>query len=555
MLFTTPNNVPGKRRARFRCFFVLSLATIALLGLGSGLHPRDNSQDPIVSIAQLPASIDAVVVIEEAASLRAFDSGGAIIGALVETGLLTRTTRSWEELASSLDWTPGEAFDELFGRRVVLVFDEIQNTSGPRWVVVADVDVRTQARIRKKLKLAPRTVANSARVLAGERGRFRLAVIPGQPGTDVSSLLIAPVEHKAFFFQTLKALTDPDADIARFGDTRGYHQLQRLERRTLSVVVQPASDAGESDSFIALSARCAGTDWIAHWFGSLSLLGISPEVAQALDAWPCQAFESVSQDALLAVMGVTGRVQTDTLGSLGRFATSLLNVGGAASAFSDAGPVQMFAIHRTARASSADADVGSTSQIDLIIAAQSAQPGDPAAIDKALAKFIAGVSKPASQSKLDLSGAFPYAIRSVKIDPGGQPTFAWLHAQGEDITISWSQTRPPDETSGETDGKAWWIVQISGSQSAQALGGRLNAVAFALASGTSTPPSAKRVSMGVVRPCELVDWLTDLGMDATGELVMFRDIEKLRWDAWITDEQLIEGEARLTVRPRARPLR
>ena len=60
---------------------------------------------------------------------------------------------------------------------------------------------------RKKLKLAPRAIENNTRVLAGERGRFRLAIIPGTDVADVSTLLIAPVDHNALFFQTLRALT------------------------------------------------------------------------------------------------------------------------------------------------------------------------------------------------------------------------------------------------------------------------------------------------------------------------------------------------------------
>ena len=543
MFFTTQNDALGRRQACFCRLFALSIATAALLGFGPKLSHRGYSQDPITSIAQLPASIDVVVVIEEAAALRASGAGGAIIGALVDTGLLAKTARSWEELASSLEWTPGEAFDELFGRRVVLAFDETHRPSGPRWVVVADVDEPTQARIRKKLKLAPRTVANSVRVLAGERGRFRLAVIPGQPGSGISSLLIAPIDHQDFFYQTLKALTDPDSDMARLGDVTGYHQLQKLERRPLSVLIQPAGDAEEPDTFFALSAKYVGADWIANWSGSLSLLGISSDVAHDLRPWPWRAFDRISEDAFLAVMGVTGRVQSDKLGSLGRFATGLLSVGSAASTFWDAGPVQMFAIHRTSTPSAAGADMDPVSQIGLIIAAQSAHPGDAAAIDEALAKFIASVSEPASQSQLNLKGTFPNAVRSVKIDPGAGTAFAWLHAEGEGLTISWSQT----QTSHETSHDAWWIVQISGSQNAQAPRSRLNSVADEFARVEGYPLSAKRISMGVIKPRELVDWLTDLGMDATGELAMFRDIEKLRWDAWINDENLIEGQARLTV--------
>ena len=83
----------------------------------------------------------------------------------------------------------------------------------------------------------------------------------------------------------------------------------------------------------------------------------------------------------------------------------------------------------------------------------------------------------------------------------------------------------------------------------------MSSVADEFARDKSYPPSAKRISMGVIKPRELVDWLTDLGMDATGELAMFRDIEKLRWDAWINDEHLIEGQARLTVRLRGWPPR
>jgi hypothetical protein len=551
MLFTIRKGQSSRPRANVCGLLVLGFTASVLLGIGLGSDSRpgvgrDDTQDPIIGIAHLPASVDVVMVVEEAASIRVSDAGSAVIGALVETGLLSKTTKSWEELALSLGWTPDEAFDELFGRRVVLALDEIDGKGGPRWVVLADVDESTNARIRKELKLAPRTIANNARVLAGERGRFRLAVIPGAPGSRVSSLLIAPVEHKGFFFQTLEAITDPLADVARFGDTLGYRQLKQLERRPIRVVVQPASDAGSSDTFVAMSAKCDQGDWIVHWSSSLDVLGLSSDAASEIHPWPKKAFSRLSDGALVTVMSVTGRVQTDALGTLGHVATGLLNVGGAANVFAAAGSVQMIAIHRIVPPDSTDADPDAVPQIGLTIAAQSEEPGDAAAIDEALTKFIAHVAGTSASSKLDLNGAFPGAIRSVTVDPVERTELKWFHAPGEDVTIRWSQT----VTSDEKPEDAWWVVQIAGAEDVGKPSGRLCDVTRALGDEQGGPAAADRISMGVIKPRELVDWLTDLGMDATGELAVFRDIERFGWEAWITSEQLIEGQVRLTVQPR-----
>lgn len=545
MVFTKPNAVLFKQRSSYRRCIAIGIAVGGLLAFVQGSSRTSHEVDPIVGIAQLPASIDAVLVVEDATSLRTSQTGRAVIDAFIETGQLTKTTMSWAELAKSLGWTPEKAFDELLGRRVVIAFDELTDDWGARWVVMADVDESTQTRLRKKLKLTPRVIANDARVLAGERGRFRLAVLPKQGGSSISTLLIAPIDHKSFFFETLSALMEVDDDLARLGDTKGYHQLQELERRPIRLLVQPSSKEDSTAKFFAMTAKRAGPDWIAHWSGSFELLGIAPDAIEDLHAWPWRAFERVSENALIAVMGVAGRVEGDMLGSVGRFASGLINLGTSASLFPESGPVQMFAIHRHVHAEETDADVGEKSTMALTIASQRAPSGKTSNIDKALAEFASGLAETSTRSQFDLDGAFPGAIRSVEVDLGDRADFAWLRSDNESLNVSWSHAIGDEEAERDF----WWVMRLEGTQRANPDAQCLSDIAGSLAKTNRSQRAAKRISTGVMQPANLVDWLTELGMESPEGLAIFRHVEALRWDAWITDSELIEGQARMTVRP------
>lgn len=133
----------------------------------------------------MPSSADLVIVADRAAMLRRTTAGRAVQRAFDELGLTENLDAAWPDLAKELRLDTTEAFDELLGRRFVLVVRE--SADGPsEWAAACDVRDEIEARLRRNLRPAARGFVLNHPVFAVEGGRHEIvsiAVGAGLPGT------------------------------------------------------------------------------------------------------------------------------------------------------------------------------------------------------------------------------------------------------------------------------------------------------------------------------------------------------------------------------------
>ena len=533
------------QRVRAGVIPVVCMAVLAGVIAGWSAGPADRPTDPISSIANFPASIDAVIVIENATRLRASEPGIALLESFQRAGLLAKTIVSWGDFARELGWTSGEAFDALLGRRVSLLLDDLDRAAGPRWVLLAEVDRSAEDRIRRRLELTPRTIAHGARVLAGERGRIHLAIIPGGARGKVSSLMLTSSEHEAFFWRVLASITDPKASAPRLRDTRGYRELQRLERRSVRVLIQPGARVGTVGGFCAVSAALSDDGFTAHWRTSLDAFGIQDAMNQGVQPWSREAFDSVSDDALIAVMGVG----PSAFGVVGRFVATMLNIDDEDGEWPTLGPVRLLAVHRGDGGKPGVALPGRRdgfTRVRVTLATQTGGSESAAEADGAIAGFVSGIGTSDSADALDLGGAFPGAVRSVRVTLNDRVDGPWFEGLGSNPRISWAQSLPAQARGGGS--VPWLVVELDGGDSSQAPDRRVASLINALSAAQVPTDRGTMVSLGVVRPHALVRWITTLGLDPTSTLTPISSVESLRWEAWSEGGDVVIGQAEVVMR-------
>lgn len=126
------------------------------------------------AVAELPDSVDLVVVVERAADLRTSPLGGAAVQFLSESGILDELTKAWGALAKQLGWDEKETFDRLLGQRVVLLSRGAAGGEARRWAVLSDITVDTEERLKAKLQAAPRAIEQGHQILTVENGQYEL---------------------------------------------------------------------------------------------------------------------------------------------------------------------------------------------------------------------------------------------------------------------------------------------------------------------------------------------------------------------------------------------
>lgn len=183
-------------------------------------------QPPDIASAadRAPGDTDLLLVIDHAADHRRGAAGGALAFLADKLFADGDTFRKWDELARTLGWSDEQAFDQLLGRRIVLVGRGLGGAD-PSFALLADVDRAAEWTLRKRLKLAPRGIVNGRTLYSVEDGRFELTVERTDGGATV---LVAPANRPKFFDEMAAMLggRQPGA----LSDTPEMQQLRALVR-------------------------------------------------------------------------------------------------------------------------------------------------------------------------------------------------------------------------------------------------------------------------------------------------------------------------------------
>jgi|GEM_PF-2050544 len=462
--------------------------------------------DSLVSVvSRAPGDAELVVAVEDAAHLRRTRIGEALTGVIRESGLLERTGSAWDELALRLGLSDDDAFDRLLGRRVVLIVRP--GGAGRDWALISDVDQRTEALLRARLRPVPRRLVNRRPVYALENGAFELVTARLSDGRAL--FLITP-RGSGLLGDGAAMLLDgtPALDETRPGSVEA---LRSLDAGDVAVLWRPEG------GFAALSAEADG-ELSASMVSTPGLLWGPRTCCAGFDLWSGDHAEAICDGALLAAAGLMGSADDQIA---------------LASAFVRAGPLHgviqqlepwtgqrlAFAVRET--------DDGRVS-VDVVSELIADEAGGP--VDRAMALGARRLAQTSGGSFTKppacLPDTVPTAIRTHSLGVYGAGLF------GEQSSVSW--------TYAQRDGS--WLVASIGPAGSNADEARR---AAERAESPSRGRVRPRVSVGVVRPNALLRLLAGHGIELPKPLLALERIGSLRWDAWL-DGQMIRSRVILS---------
>ncbi len=292
--------------------------------LGSELpcvEPRgvETPANPFLWLADVPVAVDAAAVLNNPAEHFLLNDSGRFIRKLLAIGgLFTHTEHAWDALSKAFDAQTDETIHSLLSKRVVVVWDGIDFSSGSffqladaidtRWTLVCEVDPAYLQRIREHLKPVRRRIEHGHAVYAIEQGRYEIVLLSPQDsdrehqgqgdegggGWDGAAIILAPRKGSSLLNHVLASYTiGPDALPDQIKAKGGHSIVHGREELIASIEV-------EADWSIA---------WIAQLDGFLPSQGI-----------PSQGIPDQSQEKSAAVVGV---ISTPERGITLRFATDL----------------------------------------------------------------------------------------------------------------------------------------------------------------------------------------------------------------------------------------
>lgn len=481
----------------------------------------------IVSAAEsLPADVDLIVVIENAADLRRGAAGaplGGLAGALFE---FADTRERWRDFSRTLGWPEDEAFDALLGRRAMLVGRGIWD-GPPRWALLTEIDADAEARLRKRLPVAPRKIAWRTPVLSVE-ARFELAIIKGRQGAIA---LVAPNESAALFDELLATAA------ARAPAARGPAALRDLR------AIQAAHDIDSPQALFYTRLPPGVGGWagaVAQLDGAWLRAAIIARPEQAPDPvtpWPMGEFNAMEKDALLAIMERASGAGARP-GGLGAGA-----IGDLLWAAPDS-PLKPFLGDRHALAiypAEGHPGLDIVAAVQLTDAFAAAIAGDDM-MNGLIQWFSERVQKGAW--RFEFNGDFPEALRVATILPADQSAIPFVAERGLEVAWTYRRSRREGDPSG-------WLVCGLNPQ-------RVVRTADAIISAKPDRSLKPFLSVGAVRPSALFETLKQTGRPLQKPFAGLRWVESVEWTTLTTgDGARVRGSARAIeggVRARLRAL-
>jgi len=518
----------GRQRAPHARGLVWSV-TLRVVALGALLsaiaavstsrtRPAAADTDLVRSVLALPADCHVVIAVRNPAARLATPQGRALASMLVKTGLVTRkTVDAWELLARSLRLTPEEAFDRLFGSRLILVSRRNPERAGTTpFVLVSEIDRGDARDLLKSLRVNPRSEIRGIPWFAGERGKFKLAIT----GKDRSRrLLLLALDEAGPLFDDLVAGLGGGAPTTRLGDTPIASAIDRFESsEVLALRRSPAPDSpGRPWSrFSALGASATPEGWTAR----IELRPASPQ-AIASAGWPAGTVDRLDDDAALALLTSVSPIELDQTRAL--FGADMWDPFG--KPFSDlvTGRIALVVRAPTPGADPADGAVS--------LGIESPQP---VALAAAMDRFIAGAlttlrhRSGLPEPVADFQGEHPAAVRVVGIE--GDPAVTLRDLVGPSPTATWALCAAPHTPRSP----AWFTAGVSGSSDewpVRWMCDRLQTV-------PTNRDQPARLSEGVLRPRLLERWARWAGamqptaLEAIFEPFLLSGVAEIRWTLW-----------------------
>ncbi len=496
-------------------------ALLALLAVPAlaGRAPAD--VDPQAVGALVPEDVRIVVALDGAADVRTSPVGRVVVDLASLAGVMDGIAPPWAELADALGMTQERAFDELLGTRVVFASrfgpaDDHARQRDAAWALMSWVAPDTADLLRQRLRAAPRDMLGGRPVLTIDGGRLGLLLGPTERGRRV--LLIGPTDRRDLFDELGRSLDrGPDRPLA---DSAGFDRVTRLGRR--------------GDAFILGRARDDGGPWIAALAEhadrriDVSFLLADPAPGDAAPAsvrtWSRDTFDALSRDVYALVLD-----QND-LGGHGR---SLPRLGPGLPL-----PPEVRALMADRRALLARPAAAGPIEIALAVetldVAEMSEVGDQLVED--LVRALPGGER-LGDRVASLRATPPLAVRTVDVSRAipALEEFGWRAGPW----LSW-RGRATGEPCDPGQAPGWWTVGLG------------TAAVDDLSHAVATPTegvSLPWMSLGVVRPGELLRALARAGAPAPDVLAPLQRVREVGWEALRMGEGMVVGLGRLEVGP------
>lgn len=486
---------------------VVLLALTALL-LAHPAHARGGqggSSEAIETVRAIAPEADLIVILDDGAGQRKSAAGQAMTGMLVELGLAQQDgdlAGAWSELAGALGLDNARAFDELFGRRMVLVAEGTTVQGFGSWAIASVIPTPMALDIIKKLDAKGRDVEADQTVFAIEGGAYRLSLLRprGAGAADHHRLVVvAPRGSNELLRRLVRGMIEQ----------KNWDRLVGTGKRPAPSLTGSLLTRGVEVARIGVLQSDTG------WRGQAQFE--MPEFEQRSAGWAGEEFTALSKDAWLAMADEV---------DLTLLADSPL----AAVLPIDADRLRELSAHCTGRVYlrlMPQGDHGASLSICLEL---KPTPEAAALADRAV-RDIAGLLTGSRDAVPDYRGFMPGAVRTVPLRGefaeqvlrpmvGGHPTIAWR--TGAKGNSSWWTTRIAPGGTDHTSSLDELLVGLPAGEA----GGRL-------------------VSLGTLRPGPTAG-VIERGMDAK---VSFRPtLERVETVHWTTRQRGTQLEISFDVR-------
>jgi hypothetical protein len=440
-------------------------------------------------LASLPDDVDAVVALRSLSRLRTSSAGGFALD-LLGAEAFEPVREGWSDLAQAMGLSSERAFDAVLGDRVVLA---IRRTDSPLpdWTIQTSVSAKTEQLLRKRLKVAPRTIVAGQTLYAVERGALELTVARAAEGSASARVVLAPAGSRLFEdivrgrAKDAPSVVDTPMGRTIFDAPSGdVFVLARLRER--------------ADAWAALVGRVDDDSFVADVRGSLSH---DNHEHAACSGWTSDQAGALANGALVAVFDSR--------------ASALAEVG---DVLGEALPKQLLAIFK-------DNEALTGREAMLIVTNDEGAPAVVSAVELNNMEQGARLGDDAMDQILEMAGLTPRRFEGVA-------PLATRRVEQGPISLGWAFVPVADDA----DTRAWWIYSTDSSQLDAAR------AAFVLA---SPDPEGLRAA-AFVRPAEFIGALTRLGAPIPSAIDAFARVESIEWVESHAPEKVLD--ARLVVR-------
>lgn len=529
-----------------------------------------NRGGAVQAACRLPRSADLIVVVEHGAELRNSRLGAAAAQFLQEAQGLNQSREAWSVLAAQLDWSESETFDQLLGGRVSLVSRASADGKTMLWVLLSDVSIDTDIRLKQRLESAQRSIDQGHQILSIEKGKYELTshrhtTISSTSGTSPAAnsrddrtvtIVLGPTGQSELFDELVAMLAqgakDPltGTDVLEVAGAAGEAEVLVLGR----LVGGPTQSKDNTDlwsRFFMLAGRRSdplGAELEARFvYRDPSRRESNLAIKPTSDA----SFRALSSDALLTI--VQAAHMQDILGVRNSAIDFLREL--PLTLPDGSGPLmglrQTFSLRRVGESSTtAKGSDGSSVPITrcaAMLALETTSPPKLARLlDGSIARFVHSLEQGSGMQQpipFNFLGKMPEVTRLLPVRMGEGNLLRLFTT--DPVAFAWSYPTADDPDSGDVHG--WWVLTIAPMPDGQeGLPGEIHREASKAVLSNGIAGQLKRwIWLGAARPVEVEKLLPSLIPDIAGVRSAMKRFETLKIELSISESGDIQGDVGL----------